>query len=100
MRLSDPVTQSLRKGTIVILDRLHVPANAGVAARATYNADSRGALIEFAPGDLNTAVVKGQCPLALEAVSNTGPQASTTVVADVFMLFIQQRLIENQYVAH
>jgi len=79
----------LRKGAIVIVDGLHVSGNARVLARATDNTDGRCPLIEFTPGDLNAAVVESQCPLTLEAVSNTGTYAGATVVADVVVMFIQ-----------
>jgi molecular chaperone DnaK (HSP70) len=39
--------------------------------------------------DLDTAVVEGQCPLALKAVPDPCAYAAATVVTDIIVMFIQ-----------
>ena len=88
--------QRLRKGAIVIIDGFHFPGYARVLARSACNADGRGPMIEFTTGHLNGAVLKSQCPLALEAVPDFCAYAGAAVVANSLHVFIQQWLIECQ----
>ena len=83
------VMQGLRKGAIVIIDRLHFSRYPCVRAGTTDYGDIRRPLIELPPGDLDAAIFEGQRPLALQAVSNSCTRAHATVVADLVVVLVE-----------